>query len=120
MDIVPTDRRDGEARRDAALHLLRIHRAAVVRDLTRAALRLALERGTLTADDVRAVVAIPPGVRPVVVGAAVRYLAEAGIIRRIGYRPSTRAAAHARPLAVWTLADAGAARDWLAAHPTTD
>lgn len=116
MDIVPTDRPEGEARRDAALHLLRIHRAAVVRDLTRAALGIALERGTLTADDVRAVVPIPPGIRPCVAGAAIRDAA--GILTQTGeYIRSRRPEAHARPLPVWRLADAAGAAAWLAAHP---
>jgi hypothetical protein len=110
---------NGEARRDAALNLLRVHRAAIIRDLTRAAARLALERHEITADEVRAVVPIPPGIKPVVVGAVFRDLADAGIIRRIGYRNSKRPAAHARPLAVWRLADAAAAHAWLAAYPPT-
>jgi len=108
---------EAEARRDAALNRLRVHRAAIIRDLTRAAVRLALERDEITADEVRAVVPIPPCIRPVVVGAAIRDLADAGIIRRVGYRNSKRPAAHARPLAVWRLADAAAALAWLAAHP---
>ena len=41
---------EGEARRDAALNLLRIRRAALVRDLARAAVRLALERHRITAE----------------------------------------------------------------------
>lgn len=117
MSILPDGSAEGEARRDAALSLLRIHRAAVVRDLTRAAVRIALERGELTADDVRAVVPIPAGIRPVVVGAAMRDAADAGILRRIDYRKSGRRVAHARPLSVWQLADADAALAWLAAHP---
>ena len=117
MSILPPVGGDGEALRDAALALLRVHRAALVRDLTRAAVRIALERGIVTADDVRAVVPIPAGIRPVVVGAAVRDAADTGIIQRIGYRPSTRPAAHARPLSVWRLADAAAAVAWLADHP---
>jgi hypothetical protein len=117
MPSLPSDRSDGEALRDAGLALLRAHRAALVRDLTRAAVRIALDRGELTADDVRAAVPIPDGIRPVVVGAAIRDAADAGIIRRVGYRPSARAVAHARPLAVWALVDAAAALAWLAAHP---
>lgn len=108
---------DGEVRRDAALNLLRQRRAALVRDLTRAAVRLALTGDDITADDVRAVVPIPEGIKPVVVGAAMRDLADTGIIRRVGYRNSQRPEAHARPLSVWRLADAAAAHAWLAAHP---
>ena len=108
---------EGERLRDSALDALRIHRAAVVRDLTRAALRLALERGTLTADDVRAVVPIPPGINPKVNGAALRELAEAGILSNTGnYRRSCRPQAHARVNPVWSLADTAGASAWLAAH----
>lgn len=108
---------DGEHLRDEALDALRIRRAAVVRDLTRAALRLALERGTLTADDVRAVVPIPPGIRPCVAGAAIRDAA--GILTQTGeYVRSRRPVAHARPLPVWRLADATGAAAWLTAHPS--
>lgn len=120
MTTLPDPGPSGESRRDAALALLRAHRAALVRDLTRATVRLAVDRNTVTADDVRAVVPIPPGIRPVVVGAALRDVALSGIVRRIGYRPSTRPAAHARPLAVWQLADRDAALAWLAAHPPID
>lgn len=119
MTILPSIDKDGdgETLRDAALYLLRQRRAALVRDLARAAVRLALTGDDITADDVRAVVPIPNGIRPVVVGAAMRDLADAGIIQRVGYRPSARAVAHARPLSVWRLADAAAAHAWLATHP---
>jgi hypothetical protein len=108
---------EGEARRDAALNLLRLHRAAIIRDLTRAAVLLALERSEFTADELRAKVTIPPGIRPVVVGAVFRDLADASILCRVGYRNSKRAAAHARPVSIWRLVDSEAALAWLAAHP---
>lgn len=117
MHIIPDDRSDGESLRDDALTLLTAHRADLIRDRQRAALRLALTRDDITADDIRAVVPIPPNVRPVVVGAALRPLAVAGYLRRIGYRASARPVAHARPLGVWSLADAAGAAAWLAAHP---
>ena len=110
---------EAEARRDAALNRLRVHRAAIIRDLTRAAVRLVLERHEITADDVRAVVPIPPGIKPVVVGAVFRDLADAGILCRVGYRNSKRPVAHARPLTVWRLINVDAALAWLAAHPPT-
>lgn len=109
---------EGEARRDAALALLRANRAAIIRDLIRAAATLALQQGELIADDVRAVVPIPTGIRPVVVGAAMRDAADNGIIGQTGeYRRSRRPEAHARPLPVWKLRDAAAAHAWLATHP---
>lgn len=117
MHILPDPTPDGEALRDAALALLAAHRADLVRDLQRAALVLAIARDTITADDIRAAVPIPPGVRPVVVGAALRPLAVAGYLRRVGYRASARPVAHARPLAVWALADDAGAAAWLTAHP---
>lgn len=108
---------EGEARRDAALAQLRSHRAAIIRDLTRAAVTLAIQ-GEFTADDVRAVVPIPLDIKPVVVGAAVRTAAEAGIIAQTGERRrSRRPEAHARDLPVWQLRDAAAAHAWLVAHP---
>ena len=118
MSSLPPNPSDGEARRDAALNLLRIHRRALVRDLARAAAQLAIDRGTLTADDVRAVVSIPDEIRPVVNGAAMRDLADDGILVKTGeYRPSTRPETHCRPNPVWRLTDRNAALAWLAAHP---
>lgn len=110
---------EGEALRDNALSLLRARRAGLIRDCTAAALRVALEKGEVCADDVRALVPIPAGISPKFVGVVFRDLADAGILRRDGFRPSTRPAAHARPLSLWRLADAAAAVAWLTAHPTT-
>jgi hypothetical protein len=67
------------------------------------------------ADDVRAVVTIPPDISPKLVGVVFRDLADAGILRRNGFRNSNRPAAHARPLSDWRLADANAAAVRLAA-----
>jgi hypothetical protein len=108
---------EGEALRDKALSLLCVRRADLIRDCTAAALRAALEHGEVCADDVRAVVPIPSDISPKLVGVVFRDLADAGILRRAGFRPSTRPAAHARPLSVWHLADTTAAVAWLAAHP---
>jgi hypothetical protein len=117
MTILTPPGDSGEARRDAALAQLSARRPAIIRDIQRAAVRLALDLGNITADDIRAAVTIPPGVRPTVVGAAVRVLAIAGIIRKIDFRPSRRPVAHARPLTVWALTDHAAALRWLADHP---
>jgi len=109
---------EGEVRRDAALNLLRARRADLIRACTAAALRIALDRGEVCADDVRAGVPIPPDISPKLVGCVFRDLADAGILRRAGFRPSTRPTAHARPLSVWRLADATAATVRLAALRT--
>ena len=108
---------EGERRRDEALAILRAHRAALIRELQAAALRVALERGEVCADDVRALVTIPAGINPKVNGAALRELADAGILSNTGtYRRSCRPQAHARVNPVWALADAAGASAWFAAH----
>jgi hypothetical protein len=121
MAIVPlVDRAgEGEARRDAALNQLRVRRADLIRECTAAALRVALDRGEVCADDVRAVVPIPADISPKLVGVVFRDLADAGVLRRTGFRNSNRPAAHARPLSVWKLADAAGATARLAV-PRTD
>jgi hypothetical protein len=108
---------EGERRKLGALDLLATRRAAIVRRGRRALLAMLLHAGTATADDVRAAVELPPGVRPVALGAVPGMLADAGIIRAAGYATTRRAEAHARPVTVWALADRAAAVDWLAAHP---
>jgi len=108
---------EGERRRDAALALLNAKRPAVVRRLQRAAVLIALDTGTVTADDVRAVVPIPWPINPKVNGAALNTLAELGILHAGDYIRSRRAVAHARPVRVWHIADRIAALTWLAAHP---
>ena len=109
----------GKSLRDAALNRLRARRADLIRECTAAALRVALDRGEVCADDVRAVVPIPADISPKFVGVVFRDLADAGILHRAGFRNSTRPAAHARPLSLWRLADADAALARLAAHPPT-
>lgn len=119
FDALPVSNPNAEAegRRDKALSLLRVRRADLIRECTAAALRIALDGGEVCADDVRAVVPIPADISPKLMGVVFRDLADSGILRRAGFRPSTRPAAHARPLSVWMLSDAAAALAWLAAHP---
>lgn len=118
MFSLPPTTAEGQAQRDAALTLLRARRAGLVRACTAAALRVALDRGEVSADDVRAAVPIPADISPKLVGVVFRDLADAGILRRSGFRNSTRPAAHARPLSVWSLTDAAAATAHLAAVNT--
>jgi hypothetical protein len=107
----------GERRRDAALALLRLRRAVLVRRVQRAYLALLLDRGPSTTDPVRAAVPIPEGTDPRLVGAAVRGLAELQLIRRAGLSRSVRPEAHGRDLPLWEIADPAAARAWLDSHP---
>jgi hypothetical protein len=108
---------DGEALRDAALALLAERRASLVRAGQRALLGALLERGEATADDVRALVPLPAGIRPCLYGAVPLPLADLGLIRAAGYRRTERPQGHARPVAVWQLADRAGAVTWLRDHP---
>jgi hypothetical protein len=116
-----TDKRnddgEGERRRDEILRWLAARRAKIVRRGRRALLTRLLDAGTATVDDVRAVVELPPGIKPVVFGAVPTALADAGLIRAVGYTKTTRPAAHARPIQIWALHDRAGAIDWLHAHP---
>ncbi len=118
MSIVSSFGADGEARRDAALNHLRVRRADLIRECTAAALRVVLEGGQVCADDIRALVPIPPDISPKLVGCVFRDLSDARILRRAGFRTSARPIAHARPVSLWQLADAAAALAWLATRRT--
>jgi hypothetical protein len=108
---------EGESRRDAALQLLPARRAVLVRRVQRAYLAQLLDRGPSTIDAVRAAVPIPAGTDPRLVGAAVRGLAELGLIERAGLSRSARPEAHGRDLPLWGVTARGAALAWLGAHP---
>ncbi len=119
-DLLPCNRDEGERRKDAALALLECNREAVILEGRRALLHVLLIRGTATIDDVRGIVRTPPGVNPKAFGAVPSALAKAGIIVRDGYKTTSRAAAHARPVSRWKLIDEAAANAWLAAHPVPE
>jgi hypothetical protein len=107
---------DGVAQRDAALNRLRFRPTAIIRDLNRTAPRVALDRGELT-DDVRAVVPIPAGISPKLVGEVFRDFALACVIRRAGFKNSTRPLEPARLLSVWQFAAAVARLAGLEGNP---
>ena len=65
----------------------------------------------------RRVVELPEGVNPVCLGSVPGLLARAGIIERAGFTCTNRAAAHARPVTRWRLADRLGALAWLEANP---
>lgn len=116
--ITPVDgHAEGERLRDAAHSLLSLHRERIVRDAQRALIEQVLSSGTATADDIRAAITLPDGIDPVCLGAVPGSLARRGISRRMGYVPTTRPCAHARPVSVWGLVDHPGAVAWLAAHP---
>jgi hypothetical protein len=76
-----------------------------------------LDVGTVTADDVRAAVPLPPGLSPKLFRAVPGPLAEEGIIRGGDFVKTSRPEGHARPIQVWVLADRQAALDWFRDHP---
>lgn len=107
----------GEKRKQDRLDLLRARRAVYVRHGQRALIQRLLEVGRATADDVREAVELPPGIDPVCFGAVPNCLARAGIIERVGFVPTARPDAHARPVSVWALRDRAKATRWLEQHP---
>ena len=117
-------RREGRRRKDAAHALLEARRDRFITQARRELLGVALERHTVsvrgraTPDDVRERLTLPADIGPVCLGAVPKPLALAGIIRRVGFVTTSRLVAHARPVSVWELVDAHAARQWLANHPT--
>lgn len=113
---------EGERRRDAAHANLEAHQEPLVMRARRACIRTALERGEVTADDIRDQVPLPEGVDPRVFGAVPIALAreKIGILRRNGDRLSRRSVAHARRVSIWIIADPAKARAWLRAHPEPD
>jgi hypothetical protein len=114
-------RHEGERRKDAAHALLAAHRGLIVRRAQRHICQTLLDGApTVTADDVRAAVELPPGIGPKLFGAAPAPLAKAGIIEPLGFTRTARPEAHARPLTVWGLRDRGKALDWLRDHPDRD
>ncbi|MEN6407224.1 MAG: hypothetical protein ABFC77_12230 [Thermoguttaceae bacterium] len=108
---------EGECRKADALAVLTANRETVIRRAQRALLAAILEAGSATADDVRALVELPPGIGPKCFGAVPSLLVRVGIIRADGFVKTCRPKAHARPVTVWTLVDRPAAERWLRDHP---
>ncbi|WP_202920867.1 hypothetical protein [Urbifossiella limnaea] len=102
-----------------AHRLLECTRGRLILAARRALLTRLLTHPTATIDDVRVVVAVPPGFDPKLFGPVAGPLARAGIIRATGYARTGRAVGHARPVTVWELADRTAAVAWLATNPAT-
>jgi hypothetical protein len=108
---------DGERRKLAAFAHLAARREALIDRARRALLSVLIERAEATADDVRELIPLPPGINAKVFGAVPSVLAETGIIVADGFAKSTRPEAHARPVQRWRLADRDGAKQWLRTHP---
>jgi hypothetical protein len=104
-------------RKDAALDALDSVRARYIRIARRALLQRLLADGSAAVDDIRDSVEFPLHINPKFLGAVPGALVRAGVIARIGYRPSHRPEAHARPVSMWTLLDPGGAEAWLRDNP---
>jgi len=111
------DASGGERRRDAAVALLAIRRAVLVRQGCRLLVRQLLRTGTATVDDIAAEVSTAPGIDRRLLGAVPLTLARAGVAELAGYQRSTRPERHASVIAVWRLVDRAAAESWLAENP---
>lgn len=110
-------RTEGDRLKEKAFAVLAAHRDRLLYDGRRALLQHALATGRATADDVREVVELPPGVSPKAFGPLASPLATAGIVRSAGFEKSCRPLAHSRPVTVWELANQPAAEKWLRDHP---
>lgn len=108
---------DGESRKRSALDNLEANRELIILQARRRFVSHALSHGVVTTDDARDGLSIPEGVDPVCLGAVPGGLARKHVVRRIGFVPSKRPEAHARPISVWELADAAKALAWLRANP---
>lgn len=85
----------------AALTRVEAHAPADWKNAASAVLaRLAATGEPFTTDDVWAQVPQPP--EPRALGALIRAAAQAGKIRRVGWRESSRPECHCRPVAMWT------------------
>lgn len=94
-----------------------MRRGIIIKLGRRALLKALLRRGYATIDDVRAKVALLPGVNPKVFGCVPEELVTLGMIERVGYKQTDRPVAHARTVSIWRLADREAAKRWLKANP---
>jgi hypothetical protein len=120
FEDVPDDNhgpRAGEYLRDRALGLYRTWRPHLIRRLQRAFLQHILDHGSATSDSIRALIPIPTGTDPRIVGSVVRGLAEHRLIHSIGRRKSRRPEAHARKVDLWAVIDSAKAMAWLMTHP---
>lgn len=78
-------------------------------------LRYALYRGDVHADDVRAVLPVPEGIHPNIVGRAFIALESAGLIAPAGFERSRRRKRHSGISRRWRVVDAAGARAYLRA-----
>lgn len=108
---------DGQQRRDDAFAVLQAHRQFYIRRACRTLLSILLRQGKATADDVRAVMHLPPHINPNLFGAAFGQLSRKKLIQAVGFTTSARPSRHAGPNRIWAIADTAAVHQWLHDHP---
>lgn len=113
----PHSKSSGRCRKKEALSAFEKVQRIFLNRCRRALLVALLENNVATMDDVRTAVVIPSDINPKCLGAVPGALVRSGIIAASGYAPTTRREGNCRTLRVWSLADADAARRWLALHP---
>ena len=95
----------GSVARDHALDLVEFtseDRRQWVKDARLRAVTLARLNGTVSTDDLRPLVAIPPGVDARILGAVFRPSKESPFVQS-GWKHTNQKQAHKRPIAVWAL-----------------
>ena len=93
-------------------------RSSVIGAAQRALIQAIFLNGEACADDIRAVVEIPDGIHPSVIGSAVQGLAREGLIVAVKTQTAARPVAHSHLFRVWRLADQDRATAWLASRKT--
>ena len=104
----------GKRERDAALEAHERHRTALRQAARRLLVRIALERGEASIDDVAERLDVPDGVDRRCLGGLAHGIA---FLSELAWRPSRRPERHASRVVVYGIADRDAALLWLREHP---
>jgi hypothetical protein len=114
----PPDLPGGEALRDGILGRFEGTAADPLLEARHVFLGLLLGgRVTVSIDDVRPRVYLPPGANAQKLAGYAVPLEKAGIVERVGDEKTNRKTSHARRIGKYALRNPAAARDWLAKNP---
>lgn len=107
----------GQARKAKAHDIFERVRADLLLMARRALLQQLLSgAATVTVEDIRPLITVPPGINPTFFGPTARPLVRLKIIKDCDSAPCKRPEAHARPTTVYRLIDPQAAAQWLLDH----
>lgn len=87
------------------------------RKAKRACLEVALNKQSVTIDDVRESVPFPDLLNPMINGEVMDYFRRMQILSAETHLKSRRKIAHSRPITLWRLINAVEAKKWLQDHP---